>query len=339
MPTNPDIAPIDTTFSTSEVAERPFVFMGGVGYDEAKNRLLAEKIVSLTGHREILAVSDTPISGPEYGTAVFVDSDGNERELPGKVALKHLKDDDSTMRYTRLQETRAEHLIASIENAGSGPVDAVFQSADASVGMLAMSRRPELFKNVVLLDPSSIIKLPPRLKYLAEELRSCNIWTLIKHRKDSGEVRVQPSKAEQQPMGLKERITKHVQMAKKFREYRKSGISIASYVSYQASMLHDIALMDNAPSVTILTSRLDHAYDPVRLLKALVNFDDVNNFLISNSRHGLSGKQKKLEQLVSVFISDTDKPTTFLERLSFGEGIPETYRNKILELVETRLKK
>lgn len=315
-------------------SEHPFIFMGGVGYDDERNRRTANAIIDLTGHSDIVTTPNIPTNSSEYDTVVFVDNDGKERELPGRIALKQLEIDTAQARYTRLQESRAEQLITNIETAGGKPVDAVFQSADTSVGILAMLKRPDLFHEVILLDPSSIIKLPPRLKYLKEELRNGNILALLRHRKGPEE-NTQMHNNEPQT-SFRERLAERVHKAKKTLGTRKSGITSASYVSYQASMLHDISQMDNAPKVSILSSRFDHAYNPLRLLDALISLDDINRFFISNSRHGLAKKPNKLEQLASIFSGNLEKVSVLTEKIIVTNGIPKDYIDKILSIVNSR---
>lgn len=130
-----------------------FVFMGGVGYDEQRNRNVAEAIVSLTGHQNIITIADSVKEGPQDGVVLQRYPNGQEYETPGNIALKNLKTDQSEVRYSKLHADRARALIEAIESSGGKPVDAVFQSVDVSTGIIAMHERPELFKKVVLLDP------------------------------------------------------------------------------------------------------------------------------------------------------------------------------------------
>jgi len=310
----------------SDPAERPLVFMGGVGYDEQRNRRVAgEIIVAANGYDSVISIPDETPMGPKDGTVVYVHPDGNERELPGKLALKQINDLPSD-RFTRLHDRRATELVKAIESSGNEPVDAIFQSVDVSTGILAMHKRPDLFRKVVLLDPSSIISLPSRWQYLKEEWKSGNLRAFISKKNKSANV---------------DRFEESAGIFDKYGRLKRSnqnGNKVATYVSAQASMLHSVAQSEQAPEVSIVASRYDHAYSPVRLLQALVSLDDVATFFITNTRHGLAGKKEKLDQLLSVLESAPDKTADFLDRLHFAGDIAEDYRHRISEAISLRRK-
>lgn len=316
-------APVPQETSTPVSVEHPFVFMGGLGYDQARNREVGGAIIALTGHAEVISLPDLKTKGAKIGHFVHHYPDGTENELSGKAVRKGLHD-DASVRYSRLHEQRAEELITAIEHAGSKPVDAVFQSVDVSTGILAMHRRPELFKKVVLMDPSSIIKLPPKWQYLREEWRNGNLRNMMRRKKESVDV---------------PRFEKSATLHEKRQRFQRSttgGNLNASYVSYQATMLHEAARAEHAPSVSIIASRFDHAYTPERLLKALISLDDIQGFFVTNARHGLGGKQTKLEQLVGV-LNDTEARTaSMLQKLHFFDGVAGDYRQKIIDIVKGR---
>jgi len=307
------------------MGESAFVFMGGIGYDEQRNREVGGAIIGLTGHRDVLTIPDAEAKGTRKGTAVYRGADGTERESPTKLPIKTI--DGAEIRYTRLHKERAGKLIARIESAGSEPVDAVFQSVDVSTGLIAMHERPELFRKVVLIDPSSVIKLPSMRQYLKEEWQSGNLRDILNRRKDTS--------------GF-EKFEAPVSRREKFKRTRlsnRNGNRIASYISSQAPMLHDIAVAQNAPDISIIASRFDHAYTPQRLLQALVSLDDVNSFFITNFRHGLGGKRLRLEQLVSVFNGSEDRSKSFIDRIRFAEGVTDEYRKRIFNIIDSRQEK
>ena len=101
----------------------------------------------------------------------------------------------------------------------------------------------------------------------------------------------------------------------------------------------EIAESEQAPSLSIIASQFDHAYSPLRILQSLVNLDDIRGFFVTNMRHGLAGKQKRLEQVMQV-LEQTDEVTeSFVDRLHFFDGVSETYREKMLRIVHERLQK
>ena len=77
----------------------------------------------------------------------------------------------------------------------------------------------------------------------------------------------------------------------------------------------------------------------MRILQSLVSLDDIRGFFVTNMRHGLAGKQKRLEQVMQV-LEQTDEVTeSFVDRLHFFDGVSETYREKMLRIVHERLQK
>ena len=305
--------------------ECPLVFMGGMGYDEQRNRKIAGEIITATSlYNAAISIPDEVPHGPKDGTVVYRHEDGSDRELPGNLALKHINDLPED-RFTRLHERRARELVAAIQAESTEPVDAIFQSVDVSTGILAMEQKPELFRRVVLLDPSSIIRFPSRWQYLKEEWRNGNLRRTIRHRQKITDL----DRFEEPVSKLENR--------RRFKRSNRNGNRVASYVSSQAYMLHEVAQSEHAPEISIMASRHDHAYTPERLLRGLVSLDDIKTFFIADTRHGLGGKQAKLEQLVSVLTTASNKTGSFLDRLQFASGIPEGYRRKIMDVISSQI--
>lgn len=324
--TPPEQDPDGHEHGNTAKAERTIVFMGGLGYDRQRNLEVGNAIMRLADYQNTLVIEDAS-PGAESHIVVHRYADGSERELPGKVALKHVNADQSEVRFTKLHQTRAQHLIAAIDQAGGKPVDAVFQSVDVSTGILAMHERPELFDKVVLLDPSSIIKLPGRKQYLQEEWRNGNLVEMLRRKKDLD------------PMSRFETRPSIVKRVMRTRRTGRHGNKIASYVSSQAAMLHEIAQSKHAPDLMIIASQFDHAYSPARILQSLVSLDDVKGFFVTNMRHGLGGKQVRLEQLVDVLGQAGQKTASFTDNLHFFKGVSDDYRQKLLDIVAARTQK
>jgi hypothetical protein len=324
--------PIDQNPTVKVVSpdrERAIVFLGGLGYDEQRNRDVGAAIVRMSNYSHSIAIPDPEIdtSTPKDGVIVHRYPDGSERELSGKESLKLLGRDNAEVRFSKLHADRARQLIAAIEADGAEPVDAVFQSVDVSTGLLAIHERPELFNNVVFLDPSSIIDLPPRKQYLLEEWLSGNLKRLLKRKRHPSEIF-----SFEEPIGRIDKI-------KRSRRTNANGNLIATYVSSQAKMLHDIAKLDHAPNLSIIASQFDHAYSPTRLISSLVDLDDIRGFFVTNMRHGLGGKQIRLEQVIDVLQRAGSITDSFLEKLHFFEGVSDDYRKKLIELIKQRLPK
>ena len=124
---------------------------------------------------------------------------------------------------------------------------------------------------------------------------------------------------------------------KRSQNSKYNGNFVASYVSAQANMLHKIAQSEHAPSITIIASQFDHAFSPLKVIQSLVNLDDIQGFFVTNMRHGLAGKQLRLDQLVSVLTQDIHAADSFVDRLHFFQGVTKDYRKKLLDEVKKRL--
>lgn len=305
-------------------AARGLVFMGGVGYYEERNRFVGGKIIEATGaYSHVITIPD-PITDKVAADTMVFEFPHTTTELTIGSSLKHLHVPVQN-RYSKLQEQQARALIEAIHAAGGQPVDAVFQSYDTSVGLLAMRMQPYKFRKVVLLDPSSIAKLPPRWQYLKEEWRAGNLRRLATHRKGPDE-----------SVRFEEPASK-LQKRKRVQGSLKGKNKFAPYVSYQAQMLHEIAAAEHAPEISIVASRVDNAYTPERILKSLVSLDDIKTFFVTNTRHGLIGKQVKLDQLIAVLTEVPASGVSFLDKLHFADAIPQGYRNKLRDIVQGRL--
>jgi pimeloyl-ACP methyl ester carboxylesterase len=299
--------------------------MGGVGYDTNRNRRVGELIVASSSHHR--GIIENPYGNQQamdkyLALVVFLHPDGAEEEIPARQALGRLAEPVKA-RFTRLHEQRASELISSLDEKASQPIDAVFQSIDCSTGILAMRKRPDLFRRVVLVDPAAIAELPPRLQFLREEWDNGNLRSFMGHREipeaKKFEDRVSPLRS-----------------YRRTRDTFRYGNGVATYVSSQAQMLHEIAKGDDAPRISIVTSRFDHAYPPERILASLVDLRDVDGFRITNTRHGLGGRHQKLDDVIETLRSEPDKSGSFLKRLHFDNEIPVDYRQKMQYMVRRR---
>ena len=333
---------------TPEQTPSLIVFGGGVGYDEPRNTVNGEYLLGLDPnyYNGVLTV---PGGGANDGTIVLIElrdgrlyPDGERDKLSGKESLKQLGKNFAEVRFSELDEHRAEQLIALIEHNGTQPVDAVFQSADASVGILAMWKRPELFKNVVLVDPSSIIDLPWIGQLLKEEGANGNLKKLRQfHLK-----KLRQSLLKKLTRSLKqkndtlegtsfEEPVRHLSKSKRLTRTGANGM-LASLVSSLAPMLHEIAKSENAPKISIIASQFDHAYSPLRILQSLVNLNDIRSFFVTNSPHGIGGRKSRMKQVLEALRQTEDSPE-FPDRLHFFDGVSDDYRKQVAESISERL--
>jgi len=317
---------------TPEQTPSLIVFGGGIGYDEQRNTVNGEYLLGLDPnyYNGVLTV---PGGGANDGTIVLIElrdgrlyPDGERDKLSGKESLKQLGKNFAEVRFSELDEHRAEQLIALIEHNGTQPVDAVFQSADASVGILAMWKRPELFKNVVLVDPSSIIDLPWGWQLLKEEGANGILKKLTRSLKQKNDTLEGTS------------FEEPVSRLSKSKRRTRTGANgmLASLVSSLAPMLHEIAKSENAPKISIIASQFDHAYSPLRILQSLVNLNDIRSFFVTNSPHGISGRKSRMKQVLEALRQTEDSPE-FPDRLHFFDGVSDDYRKQVAESISERL--
>ncbi len=306
-----------------EQTERSLVFLGGIGYEQHRNSEVGSAILHTTGVvGDVITIPDEGhlVSGD---SAIIVHQNGEHEEVPGKEVMRRL-DEPAEARYSTLHQRRAEKLIAEIEAAGGSPVDAIFQSVDVSTGLLAMSQRPDLFNDVVLLDPSSIVKHPSIAKYAREEWKNGNLKEVITKRKGTEDIERFELKA-----SIKEKRARS-------RNSARSGNRDASYYSFQAGMLHEIATSENAPRISIVASRYDHAYSPLAIVDSLVDLNDVDFMFVTNTRHGLGGKKQKLQEVVTALGATAGETDSFVQKLHFAPGISEEYMQKMVEAVRRK---
>ena len=276
------------TAHKTEPAARSIVFLGGMNYDEARNIESGKMLMELLGYNLVITLGEESSNPKNDDTVIFEYADGIQQELPTKLAMKQL-DDDAVQRYTKLHERRARELIARIESSSAGPVDAVFQSVDTSTGILAMHERPDLFRRVVLLDPSSIVKHPTPKKFFRDLVSTGRIRTLFS-RKD-----LPTSSRYETPLNRYQ----HLQRMKKTARF---GNMRATYLSYQAKMLHEIASAKNAPMISVIASEFDHAYSPEHILESLQDVTDIATLFVSHARHGIGGKISKIQEVPANFV-------------------------------------
>ncbi len=319
---------------TPEQTPSLIVFGGGIGYDEPRNTVNGEYLLGLDpNYNGVLTV---PGGGANDGTIVLIElrdgrlyPDGERDKLSGKESLKQLGKNFAEVRFSELDEHRAEQLIALIEHNGTQPVDAVFQSADASVGILAMWKRPELFKNVVLVDPSSIIDQPRIPQLLKEEGANGNLKKFrqsLKQKNDTLE-----GASFEEPVS---RLSK----TRRRNRTGANGIRRAAHVSSLAPMLHEIAKSENAPNISIIASELDISYGPIRIIQSLADLNDISSFFVTNSQHGIRGRKSRMKQVLEALRQTEDSPE-FTDRLHFFDGVSDDYRKQVAESISERLQK
>lgn len=302
---------------------RPLVFLGGINYDQKRNQETGTKIMELAGYDSVITINDDSPDPKRDDTVVFEYANGHTQELPSKVAMKQLND-SALQRYSRLHVRRARALIEQIEASGSGPVDAVFQSVDTSTGILAMRDRPDLFNHVVLVDPSSIIKHPRRRTFLKNMVTSGE-YRMLAERSSAPHTDTSHDVGK---LNIPDRI-------RRMRRTSRSGNIWATYLSAQSQMLHQIASFDNSPFISVVASRLDHAYSPAKIMTSLIHVDDIAEMIITESRHAISEKSDKLQQIVSVLRSKNSAgPIKKFEKIRFADAVPASYRTKIMQMFE-----
>lgn len=184
-----------------------------------------------------------------------------------------------------------------------------------------MHQRPDLFRRVVLVDPSSIVKHPTRAKFFKEEFKSGNMFRSLRKPKPT------------EPQEQFEHSLTPFEAYKRMKKTARFGNMNATYLSAQAKQLHEVAQSAAAPIITVVASSMDHAYSPKKVLESLVDINDIAALFITNARHGINGKTQKLTQVMQALQTAVDPQASLEQKITFADGITEKYRTQIAKLL------
>lgn len=320
----------ETHPTPQSIPETPFIVAGGFGYDERRNGVASDYIQSL-GHTALPPLQDPNLDRiPKAFTVKTID--GSERVVRRQQAYFLAPKPEVTLVVSQFQEQRADDLITHIEEQGSTPVNGVFQSADAQNGLIAAHKRPDLFKNIVLAFPASLIKKRKSTEYTEQMIQGA-----IKHRGDKH----RPLPSDDFEASTRSKSIRELRRERRFG--KSGGFAVASSVtvSYQNDLLTELRQTENAPGVALVLGLKDSMMKPDRIIESLNSPDDVDCIFITNSKHGWNGSKKLMDHTLSLFPA-MDEITAkrragqdiglLSQRISFAEDVSSADRQKIIEV-------
>lgn len=301
---------------TTITSQRPKYWAGGFTYDQRLNGEGMDYLTKL-GYDVVPALSDPDIKKADKAYTL------HRFDTPAQVSTKKIANVASKpqvlLNISNYQLARAKELIKNLDNHGKAPVDAIFQSADALNGLLAMHERPDLFHNVVLAFPAGIVKQQHPAKSSINLFRTIYVNSLKKHKV--------PKESSFEPIRDSLRLPK---------AGGRVTVKSAAF-SYQRPLLTNLRRRKYAPGVSIVVGTKDYIYRPDRIIESLGSANDVDFVLVTNSPHGIRGHQEIMNAILALFPKmeqlkaqhgDAMKPLA--ERLVFMDDVPQTTRNKLI---------
>lgn len=292
MPANQEPNPTQQPDGPTAPELSPISWLGGMWYDQEKNQNALTFFETL-GRTAVSALVDRDSRRAPKGFRV-VYATGSTRTMPRAAAYLRTTDPEMVLIASRQEEARADELIAHIEAEDKGPVTHFSQSADAQNAVLAAHKRPDLFKNVILLFPTGMIRKKYRTEYLRE----------IGHRlrgkdKEPPEV-ANPAENDFEASLRPTTLRKKVQAARRFKKSGGYAVAASGIAATNNYLLHDMRRQETAPGFSMVLGRRDRIGNPVRFLESLVSDDDVDYILITNTGHGTKGRKDLAKELLDL---------------------------------------
>ena len=266
--------------ATSHVPEQevPFYFAGGFGYGQQRNEKVLGYIASL-GYKTV-----PPLPDPDLGESdarFHVIEAGVEHSLSRQETMRLIARPAIEQSVAAYQRKRAEDLLVELQ--GRERVNAIFQSADALNGLIAMHAQPNLFANAVLAYPAGIIKQPRPFKAARGVLKSVSVGRRRNH-------------------AVTESFEDQKTMSRFGRSKTAGGFVTAASValSYQGSLLSEIREQEHTPGISLVLGVDDWMIRPERVLETL-DPDDVDYILVTNTPHGIKGRKDVMHEILKLF--------------------------------------
>lgn len=286
----------------------PVQFMGGTLHDQPKNGTVLDYIES-TGRPTLPPLPNRDTKGMPWRTRIHTGQ--ADEVVPAPRALLRTTDEEVTAITSLAQEARADELIESIEGQPE-KVTLIGQSADAQPAIVAVHRRPDMFKNLILAFPSGIAKKQRRSEYLRQAATD-----ISKGKAKEPELVIQPENDFSTPLPDSPaelgRLT--------IRRFKGSGglRALSSTMSgYQGGLLHELRQGDNAPGVSMLLGTRDPVGRPDRIIESLKSADDVDFLLIVRSTHGIQGRKDLMNKVLE--LTDTMEARTQARKEAEARG-------------------
>lgn len=268
----------------------PVQFIGGMQHDQSKNGTVLSYIQS-TGRITLSPLPNRDTKGIPWRTRVHTGR--TDEVVVSPKALLRTTDEETTAITSLAQEARADEVITALEGQPE-KVTLIGQSADVQPAVIAVHKRPDLFKNLILAFPSGMPKKSKRSEYL--RLAASKI---AEGKNINPKPVIEPENSYYPPMPTSASELGRLAM----RRFKGSGglRALASTMTgYQGGLLHELRQRGNAPGVSMLLGTRDWVGRPEKVIEGLKSADDVDFLLIVNSSHGLKGRKDLTGRMIEL---------------------------------------
>lgn len=312
-------------------SKTPVLIEGGFGHDHLTNANTTGHVRRL-GYTALDPLADPSISDAPKGYRIR-HADGRERTVSRLLTYFLAPMPEIALISSQQQEKRADEVIDHVKERSSGPVNGIFQSADAQNGLIAAHRQRDLFKNIVFAFPAGLVKKRGVVEYTAQMLRGAVKYRGDKHVPHSSD----DFELSKRAKSLRER--------RRERKFAKSGGTVVARsvaVAYQNELLHEVRQGADAPGVALFLGLKDSIARPDRVIESVISANDVDRIHITNTKHGWNGSKKMMNTILGLF-EDMDEIMAkrkagqavgpLAARVSFAEDVSAGDRESILKLV------
>lgn len=304
--------------------EAPLLFLGGFGYGEHRNRVVANQLAQ-AGH---------PVLAPPHDTTeksrkgfIVTSPDGTEQTVSRfETAKTNLTQRSARQVIALSQLDQAATLQAHLEKEvpEGTKVTIIAQSADAQNSLIYAANHPENVENLILVNPAGIVA-QPRLDRAAANV----LGSVLKSRQRKRTIAPEDL--------FEQRLTR--------RQRKLGGFARAASValSDQRDILHDMRGSKSAPGVAIVLGLEDLIVHPESVIEGLVSANDVDRIVIADMAHGINGRKDILDAITDLLpqLSEAkmardrgEVPAPLSERISFFGAIPSTVRKRFMRLAD-----
>jgi hypothetical protein len=305
-----------------KTAEQPPVyFAGGLGYGAVRNQAALHYLEEAHGVETLPPLPDPNIAPNDSYQLVM---GGLGKQLTTRQAAKYAGDPKVEMLTSDFQRKRAGELLDSLEKDKNPKVDAIFQSADALNGLMAVHEKPERFNNVVLAYPAGIAQQPKLFEASRGVLKTGAVSKLSDVRKRNNPLY---------------NFEAGIQVKPKRGESVAKVIAPSVALSYQAPLLSEVRQREDAPGVSLVLGLKDHMMPPKSVIQSLRSQDDVDYILVTNKPHAVNGDKSTMDEVMKLFPSmeqikaaklRREEVGTLSERLIFTDDVPAARKAELM---------
>jgi hypothetical protein len=298
----------------------PTAYYGGFKHDWPRN-MAALSYIEETGRPIVDSMPDpTGIVANDYTIAM----NGVEHLVSARAAMRYAGNEAVTHSLSKFQEGRAKELNEHHEAQGHRQVNAIFQSADALMGLQAVRDNPEGYRNIILAYPAGIAR-QPRIGKASVAVAMSSVKSRQAARKLSPENDYEA----------------HLRSGAKPRTVADKVIAPSVALSYQAPLLNEIRTGEHAPGISMVLGLEDNMMRPDKVIKELQSSNDVDYILITDTSHGINGRKDVMDKTLELMDmteqarADREAGITLpplAQRLHFYGNISESKRVELLSL-------